>query len=178
MSRSKDNWDKADIVAKIALPLVILVATLVINVRLAQLSSKEGDENRNLDAVRTFHSIYESGGRHVAIYALESISDCRLKGQLRSFVAWDYIGTLMDEFEPYAFETPHPDRRFHELGEHFDLWFATDPEQAQAYYSRIRENATTRRWKEVSTELGRYFDWMESTYRLVPNPSQRGCATP
>ena len=31
MSNQKDNWDKTDILAKVALPIIILVATLVYN---------------------------------------------------------------------------------------------------------------------------------------------------
>jgi len=156
-NKTKDRWDKIDIIFRASIPVVIFVLGLFINARLTS-------ETRDADLLQRFSSTYYFEGnqnsRRLSIYYIRLIDNEKTKYELRRFVIWDTLERNVTN--DFIFNSEFAD--WHMVGDAVFDMAEDNPRRAKFFWCEIKSTALER-WPSQETELAKLFDWVDNVYK-------------
>lgn len=156
-NKTKDGWDKFDIIFRAMIPVVIGVLGLIINATLTT-------EARDADLLQRFNSTYYFEGnqnsRRLSIYYIRLIDNKQTRYELRQFVIWDTLErNVTDDF---IFNPESPD--WHMVGDAVFDMAEDNGVRAKIFWCDLKSTARGR-WPLQETELSKVFDWVDDVYK-------------
>jgi hypothetical protein len=165
VSKTKDVWDKLDIIAKVILiPLTIAIIGFIGNYQIAQINNRLTAETRDVDIVERFSNIYyyeeNQDSRRLSIHYINLVDDTQTRYVLRKFIIWDTLERNITS--NFKFDQELGD--WHMVGDViFDM--AEDDQEKTNWFWCDLKTTTLERWPTNEVELSKLYEWVESVYQ-------------
>jgi hypothetical protein len=175
----------SEITSKILLPVVLAIATYVVQRELARLSAQTSAELKDAQIIEKFSEIKRDDQRLAAAF-LQGISSADIKRRLRHLMIWEAFERSVpvertatkEELQSIRDKlTDFNVRDWHLIGEiAYDLRYRHGADTARAeeeaasfkcwWTSDLRNHLIDSRWPQFHAELTTLFTWLENTYDL------------
>jgi len=162
--KTKDAWDKLDIIGKaILIPLTIAIIGFIGNYQIA-FNNQLSTETLDIEIVERFSNIYynkeNQDRRRLSIHYIKLVEGAQTRFVLRRFVIWDTFEQNITS--NFIFDQELGD--WHMVGDTiFDI-AEDDPENAHWFWCDLK-TTSMERWPSHEVELIKLFEWVENVYQ-------------
>ena len=165
-NKSRDWFDKIDLAGRVAIPIAIIVVSLIVNYQLSAAT-------RDVDVVQRFSNLYYYEGkqdtRRLSVYYIRLIDNKQTRYELRKFVIWDTLEKNITNgfsFDPELLD-------WHMVGDVVLDMAKDDPPSAKIFWCDLKSTALER-WQPQETELSKLLGWIDHVYE-GDNPNWVNC---
>ena len=155
-NRTKDGWDKWEIIGKLLIPIVIVIIGYWGNSQITKINNRLTTESRDVDIVQKFGNIYYHEGnqdsRRLSIYYIRLIDDHQTRYELRQFVVWDTMERNITT--GFMFDQERGD--WHLVGDVIYDMAEDNYEEARAFWCNVK-STSLKRWPLQEIEIDKFF---------------------